>query len=97
MTHPIRSNEMTVLDAAFAYTRVGFRVFPAHTIRNGVCTCGGAKGCSPGKHPMGALVPRGVLDASNDLAVVKRWWEQVPDANIGIATGQKLRPRSARC
>jgi putative DNA primase/helicase len=88
MTHPISPNEMTMLEAALAYAQIGFRVFPAHGIRNGACTCGGAKGCSPGKHPIGRLVPRGVLDASDDPHGVTRWWSQVPDANIGIATGK---------
>jgi putative DNA primase/helicase len=84
----IVQNEVTMLDAALAYAQAGFRVFPAHGIQNGACTCGGAKGCSPGKHPIGRLVPRGVLDASDDPHVVTRWWSQVPDANIGIATGK---------
>jgi putative DNA primase/helicase len=84
---PSSQNDMSLRDAAVAFARDGFRVFPAHTIRNGACTCGGAKGCSPGKHPIGGLVPRGVLNASSDPDVVTRWWGEVPDANIGIATG----------
>jgi putative DNA primase/helicase len=88
MTHRISPNEMTMLDAALAYAQAGLRVFPTHAIRNGACTCGSAKGCSPGKHPIASLVPRGVLDASGDLGVVNRWWDQVPDANIGVATGK---------
>jgi putative DNA primase/helicase len=50
--------------------------------------CGNAKDCSPGKHPIGNLAPRGVLDATDDLGVINRWWTQVPDANIGFATGK---------
>src|SRR5262245_29206092 len=88
MTDPINPNKMTMLDAALTYVRAGLKVFPTHTIRNGACTCGGAKGCSSGKHPIGSLVPRGVLDASDDPDVVARWWGQVSDANIGIATGK---------
>lgn len=34
------------------------------------------------------LTAHGVKDASKDPAVVKGWWQQWPDANIGIATGQ---------
>jgi putative DNA primase/helicase len=29
-----------------------------------------------------------VLDASDDPDVVTRWWSEVPDANIGVATGR---------
>ena len=88
MTHSTGPNATNMLAAASAYAQAKFKVFPTHTIRNGVCTCGSAKDCSPGKHPIGILVPRGVLDATDDLGVVDRWWTQVPDANIGLATGK---------
>jgi hypothetical protein len=77
-----------MLEAALAYAQAEFKVFPTYSIRNGACACGGAKGCNPGKHPIGNLAPRGVLDATDDLGVVNRWWAQVPDANIGLATGK---------
>jgi putative DNA primase/helicase len=77
-----------MLDAASDYAQAGFKVFPTYTIRDGACTCGSAKNCSPGKHPIGSLAPRGVVDASRDLDVINRWWAQVPDANIGLATGK---------
>lgn len=35
-----------------------------------------------GKHPR---TPRGFLDASRDLAQIKRWWLDWPRANIGVA------------
>src|SRR5215218_9897451 len=87
MKRPMIKNEMNTADAALAYAHARLRVFPVHSIRNGACTCGGSKNCKPGKHPIGSLVPRGVLDASVDAALIKGWWTQVPDANIGIATG----------
>lgn len=31
---------------------------------------------------------KGVLDASNNAAVVEKWWTRFPQANIGIATGK---------
>lgn len=69
------------------YARRGILVFPCHTIETGRCTCG--KSCtSPGKHPIGSLVPHGVLDASADLGTIDQWWAMYPDANIGIATGR---------
>jgi putative DNA primase/helicase len=79
---------MTMLDMASSYVKVGFKVFPAFSIQNGACTCGG-EGCSAGKHPIGFLAPRGVRDATGDINVVEGWWTQVPNANIGIATGKK--------
>jgi hypothetical protein len=69
----------TMLVAALEYARVGFHVFPVQTISNGACTCGGAKGCAPGKHP--------VRKASADAQRVSYWWSRMHDANIGIATG----------
>jgi hypothetical protein len=84
----VTHNATIMLDTASTYVQAGFKVFPTHTIRNGACTCGNAKDCSPGKHPIGNLAPRGVLDATDDLGVVNRWWAQVPDANIGLATGK---------
>lgn len=77
-------------DWALAYARAGFRVLPIYTLRNGVCSCGGkSKGCKPCKHPVGALVRRGALDATTDPNVITDWWSKMPDANIGIATGEE--------
>jgi hypothetical protein len=43
--------------------------------------------CRPrGKTP---LTAHGVKDATDDLEQVSAWWTATPDANIGIATGQK--------
>src|SRR5664280_943037 len=50
-----------------------------HVELAGACT-------SPGKHP---LTPHGLKDASSDRAVIKQWWGDNPDANIGIAMGPK--------
>jgi bifunctional DNA primase/polymerase-like protein/primase-like protein/D5-like protein len=77
----------TMLQAALEYAQAGFRVFPVHAIRAGACSCGGGKGCAPGKHPIGPLVPKGVKDASVEVQKIEAWWSRVPDANIGIATG----------
>jgi len=43
--------------------------------------------CEPfGKRP---LTPHGLLDASSDPTVVKRWWQTWPDANIALPTGRE--------
>lgn len=38
-----------------------------------------------GKAPLGKLVPRGMLDATTDLAQIRAWWATSPHANVGIA------------
>lgn len=75
-----------MLEAALAYARMHWRVFPLHTIVNGACSCG--KACnSPAKHPRNK---RGFKDATDDVLQIQRWWERYPDSNIGIATGSGL-------
>ena len=39
---------------------------------------------SPGKHPR---TRQGLKDASTNEAIVAGWWEQWPDANVGVRTG----------
>jgi len=61
-----------LLTAALAYAAVGWPVFP----------------CKPlGKAPLGALVHRGVLDASTDPGVITAWWTRCPAANVAVACG----------
>lgn len=81
MTDPAPTHKRAVF-----YARQGFAVFPLYTIEDGRCSCG--KECpSPGKHPIGSLVPQGCNNASSDPRDVEQWWAVYPDANIGIATG----------
>jgi hypothetical protein len=61
-----------MLQTALDCIRRGWYVFP----------------CIPySKQPLGALVPHGWQDASNDEATVCRWWTAKPDANVAIACG----------
>jgi len=61
-----------LLTAALGYAAVGWPVFP----------------CKPlGKAPLGALVHRGVLDASTDPATITAWWSRCPAANVAVACG----------
>lgn len=76
--------EIKNLEAALAYVRKGWKVFPIYGIRNGRCTCGKNDCDHPGKHPM---TKSGFYDASRDEKQVKAWWNTSPDANIGIPTG----------
>ena len=74
-----------MLEHALEYAALGMRVLPLHRIMpDGTCSCGLAGCASPGKHPM---TRTGVKSATTDEAMIRRWWEAAPDANIGIATG----------
>ena len=68
--------------AALAYAAMGWLIFPVHNIVDSACSCErGAECHSPGKHPR---TPHGFKDASTNPAVIKRWWKQWPNANIGL-------------
>lgn len=81
------TTDNVTLTAALGYAARGWPVLPLHSIIDGRCTCGADACGSPGKHPIGALAPHGVKDATTDPATIKRWWQQRPMANVGIATG----------
>jgi hypothetical protein len=74
---------INIAGIARQYAARGIVVFPVHTMRDGSCSCG-IQGChSPAKHPR---TERGFKDATNDLNQIAAWWEQWPDANIGMPT-----------
>jgi hypothetical protein len=74
------------LEAALKYARRGWRVFPLHSPTFDGCSCGSRNCKNAGKHPR---TLHGLKDASTDDAVIRGWWKQWPEANIGIATGPK--------
>lgn len=76
--------ENEILTMALQYAKLGWYVFPAHGIREGVCTCGVETCESQGKHPR---TPNGFKDATRDEVVIQGWWSKWPDANIAVATG----------
>lgn len=79
----------TLLDAAQLYAARGWRVVPLHTpLGKGACSCGRTPCPSPGKHPRSDSWPQ---QASQDTRVLAGWWQQWPDANIGIVTGSASR------
>lgn len=41
--------------------------------------------CKPGEKA--PATKHGVLDATTDPGVIRDWWERLPDANVGLATG----------
>lgn len=77
----------TALDYAAEYARCfDWRVFPLHTMADGRCTCGKAICDDAAKHPR---TLHGLLDATSDQEQIAEWATHWPDANIGVATGQK--------
>jgi hypothetical protein len=72
-------------DAALEYAR-RVPVFPVWGVAGGRCRCDQAGCGSPGKHPLGTLVPTGFRSATTDETTIRAWWAQYPDANIGTPT-----------
>ncbi len=62
-----------MLDAAIKCITRGWHVLPL----------------APGsKHPLGRLAPHGVKDATAAEHIARQWWGEVPEANVGVATGR---------
>jgi putative DNA primase/helicase len=72
------------LEAALAYARRGWPVFPLHSVQEGCCSCGRPACESAAKHPR---TLHGLKDATRDEAQIRLWWNTWPDANVGIVTG----------
>ena len=75
------------LKYALEYSKLGWHVIPLHSISNGACTCARGKACAAkGKHPLF----KGWSDnaATSEEDITSRWTKN-PNANIGIATGNK--------
>src|SRR6478609_6211284 len=73
---PLRA---AALLAALAFARHDHAVLPlTWPVKvNGrmVCSCRKAADCTaPAKHPLGRLVPRGLLDASTDEPTIRKWF-----------------------
>jgi hypothetical protein len=54
------------------------------------CSCRDRACAQIGKHPLGALVPHGLTEATTNRARVLAWWTRHPHANIGLATGHRF-------
>ena len=63
---------------------------PQASVGRASCSCRGPGCGQPGKHPLGALVPHGIKDATTNRARVLAWWTRYPQANIGLATGYRF-------
>src|SRR3989338_3312049 len=71
---------------ALEYARQGWHVYPVHSIRAGKCSCAQDNCKNPGKHPR---IKNWTNECSAEAKQIHEWWRQWPDANIGIATGEK--------
>lgn len=76
------SHEM--MEAALSYARLGWHVFPCWWVEGGRCACGNPECKSPGKHPIGQVVPGGQNNATTDEATIRAWWGRYPKANIAV-------------
>jgi hypothetical protein len=80
------STQSCMLAYAIAYARHGMRVFPCHEIEaDSYCSCGATACKSAGKHPR---IKDWQILATCDEDEIRKWWQQWPGANIGIACGQ---------
>ena len=93
-------------DAALVYASRGIPVLPLHhpvaclTAARPVsadragwalsCSCGDRACAQVGKHPLGALVPHGLKEATTNRARILAWWSQHPQANVGLACGHRF-------
>ena len=60
-------------------------IIPIHGVNElGGCLCGRGDCESPGKHPIAALAPHGLKDASTDEAVIRDWFARFPGMNYGV-------------
>ena len=80
------------LSEALHLVGLGLSVFPLQGMRINrtgalVCTCGSPKCEHPGKHPLPALAPNGLKNATTCADTVERWFSQARLANVGLATG----------
>ena len=83
----LRKLRLRLKERAVQYAQKGFAVVPMHTVKNGKCSCSkGAKCPSPGKHPWNS---NGVNGASTSKAQIRKWWNDHPEANVGLACGSK--------
>lgn len=85
-------SESDALPYALDMAAQGLAVFPVYGCTDGVCHCPKGSECrSAGKHPIPALTPRGVKNATTDAATIRRWFTKDPHANLAWAMGGPLR------
>ncbi|RSK30975.1 bifunctional DNA primase/polymerase [Bhargavaea beijingensis] len=66
--------------------KLGFHVFPAHSVKDGRCTCNNPNCTAPGKAP---YTRHGYKDATTDPQLIMQYWHKWPEANPAIRTGRE--------
>ncbi|NPV89222.1 MAG: DNA primase [Firmicutes bacterium] len=75
-----------LLNSALRYASQGLQVIPLHNLTpSGKCSCGLETCEATGKHPRIKDWPQ---QATMDIKTITLWWNNWPQANIGIATGK---------
>ena len=77
--------QASTLDAALSYAARGWSVFPLHSVTKGRCSCRREECPSSGKHPR---TQHGLRDATKNEETIRGRWEQWPNANVGVVTGE---------
>lgn len=78
------------IEYALEYASYGWHVVPLyHRLADGACSCSKGKGCgkSTGKHPR--VGKNWQNKASIDEEQIIAWWEQWPQANVGVQLGRR--------
>ena len=76
----------TQIESAISFADSGLPVFPVYGPTDQGCQCSKGIDCpNAGKHPM---TKHGFKDATTRREDVSRWWQQAPDANLGLLTGK---------
>lgn len=72
-----------LMEGAVWYASQGWEVLPCYGIVGGRCTCNSthSEPKDVGKHPK---LPEWNTAASANIDVVRKWWEDSPDSNVGI-------------
>lgn len=77
-----------LLTSALHLAELGIGVIPLWWPHGDVCACPrGAECSSPAKHP---LTKNGLKDATTDPHLIRVWWWQHPNANVGLVTGGEI-------
>jgi hypothetical protein len=85
----LREGDRPNKEYAIGYAIMGFYIIPLHYVTDKKkCSCGNGKCSSPGKHPIGSLVPKGLTNASKDSKIILEWFDKFPLANVAIVTGK---------
>lgn len=78
------SAEGRLASGAQWYANKGWHVLPVHGInKNGMCTCGKTHK-DPKENAKHPASENGQKDATTNLEIVEKWWQQNADYNIGI-------------